>query len=74
MNVNTVVRYPAFTLFREKGLEATTVEEIAVAAEVGARTVYRHYPMKEMLALSGFTKVCETPLADLRVARGCRCS
>ncbi|MCU1682776.1 MAG: transcriptional regulator, TetR family [Amycolatopsis sp.] len=55
----------AFTLFREKGFEATTVEEIAAAAEVGARTVYRHYPTKEMLALSGFAKVFEAALEDL---------
>lgn len=61
-----VIGKVAFTLFREKGFEATTVEEIAVAAEVGARTVYRHYPMKEMLALSSFTQVFETALADLR--------
>jgi AcrR family transcriptional regulator len=56
----------AFTLFRDKGFAATTVEEIAAAAEVGARTVYRHYPTKEMLALSSFEKVFDTALADLR--------
>jgi len=56
----------AFTLFRDKGFAATTVEEIAAAAEVGARTVYRHYPTKEMLVLSSFAKVFETALADLR--------
>ena len=56
----------AFTLFRDKGFAATTVEEIAAAAEVGARTVYRHYPTKEMLALSGFAEVFETALNDLR--------
>ena len=56
----------AFTLFRDKGFAATTVEEIAAAAEVGARTVYRHYPTKEMLALSGFAEVFETALEDLR--------
>src|SRR5882757_3138493 len=56
----------AFTLFRDKGFAATTVEEIAAAAEVGARTVYRHYPTKEMLALSGFAKVFEIALDDLR--------
>jgi AcrR family transcriptional regulator len=56
----------AFALFRDKGFAATTVEEIAAAAEVGARTVYRHYPTKEMLALSGFAEVFETALADLR--------
>jgi AcrR family transcriptional regulator len=56
----------AFTLFRDKGFAATTVEEIAAAAEVGARTVYRHYPTKESLALSSFVKAFDTALADLR--------
>ena len=61
----------AFTLFRDKGFAATTVEEIAAAAEVGARTVYRHYPTKEMLALSGFAEVFETDgRADLRRLTG----
>jgi AcrR family transcriptional regulator len=56
----------AFALFRDKGFAATTVEEIAAAAEVGARTVYRHYPTKESLVLSGFALVLETGLKDLR--------
>jgi AcrR family transcriptional regulator len=56
----------AFTLFRDKGFAATTVEEIAAAAEVGASTVYRHYPTKEMLALSGFAEVFDAALKDLR--------
>ncbi|MFI9387941.1 TetR/AcrR family transcriptional regulator [Kutzneria sp. NPDC052558] len=56
----------AFTLFRDKGFAATTVEEIAAAAEVGARTVYRHYPTKEMLVLSSFGKMFDTALLDLR--------
>lgn len=56
----------AFTLFREKGFSATTVEEIAAAAGVGARTVYRHFPTKEMLALSCFAAMFETALDELQ--------
>ncbi|MGC7101837.1 TetR/AcrR family transcriptional regulator [Amycolatopsis lurida] len=56
----------ALALFRDKGFAATTVEEIAAAAEVGARTVYRHYPTKESLALSGFAVTFEIGLNDLR--------
>jgi AcrR family transcriptional regulator len=56
----------AFMLFREKGFPTTTVEEIAAKAGVGARTVYRYYPTKEMLALSCFATMYETALEDLR--------
>ena len=56
----------ALALFRDKGFAATTVEEIAAAAEVGPRTVYRHYPTKESLVLSGFAIMFETGLKDLR--------
>ena len=50
----TQIAETAMTFFRDKGFAATTAEEIAAAAEVGARTVYRHCPTKESLALSGF--------------------
>ncbi|TYB60136.1 TetR family transcriptional regulator [Nonomuraea sp. PA05] len=56
----------ALALFRDKGFAATTVEEIAAVAEVGARTVYRHYPTKESLVLSSFAIMFETGLKDLR--------
>lgn len=56
----------AFELFGRKGFTATSVEEIAAAAEVGARTVYRHFPTKEALVLGGFTKMFEAAQAALR--------
>jgi AcrR family transcriptional regulator len=39
----------AFELFVEHGFDRTTVEQIAAAAEVGPRTLYRYYPTKEAL-------------------------
>jgi AcrR family transcriptional regulator len=37
----------ALQLFREKGYEATTVDEIAEAAEVSPSTFFRYFPAKE---------------------------
>lgn len=42
----------AFDLFVEQGYDATTIEQIAAAAEVGTRTLYRYYATKEALVVS----------------------
>lgn len=39
-------------LFVERGYEATTVAEVAEAAEVSSMTVFRHFPTKEALVLA----------------------
>lgn len=41
----------AARLFAERGFEATTVEEVAEAAQVTKKTVFNHFPTKEDLAL-----------------------
>lgn len=41
----------AVRLFRAQGYDATTVEQIAEAAEVSASTVFRYFPTKEELVI-----------------------
>jgi AcrR family transcriptional regulator len=48
------IRDAAIKLFSEKGYDATTVEEIAEAAEVGSSTVYRFYASKESILMADF--------------------
>jgi len=43
----SAIQESALRLFREKGYEATTVDEIAEAAEVSPSTFFRYFPTKE---------------------------
>ena len=45
----------AYELFAERGYDATTIADIAEAAEVSARTVAMYFPAKQDIALSRFS-------------------
>lgn len=45
------IQRSALRLFREQGYEATTVEQIAEAAEISPSTFFRYFPAKEDVAL-----------------------
>ncbi|MBC3191878.1 TetR family transcriptional regulator [Pseudonocardia sp. C8] len=46
----TEIQRHALRLFRERGFHATTVEQVADAADVAVSTVFRYFPRKEDLA------------------------
>jgi AcrR family transcriptional regulator len=46
------IREAAMTLFEEQGYAATTVEQIAEAAEVSPSTFFRYFPTKEDVVLT----------------------
>ena len=46
-----VIQRHAFRLFREQGYEATTVAQIAEAAEISESTFFRYFPTKEHVVL-----------------------
>src|SRR3954467_5855763 len=45
----------ALELFSQHGFDHTTIEQVAAAAEVGPRTLYRYFPTKESLIV-GFVE------------------
>lgn len=59
------IQREAFRLFRERGYNATTVEQIAEAAEVSPATFFRYFPAKEDLVnLDRFPPLAEALAAQ----------
>jgi len=58
----------AYRLFAERGYDATTVADLAAAAEVAPRTVAMYFPSKQDIALSRFGEAADT-LTDALLQR-----
>lgn len=56
----------AFRLFDEQGFENTTVDEIAAAAAVSRRTLFRYYPSKNDIPWGRFDESLESLAEHLR--------
>jgi AcrR family transcriptional regulator len=56
----------AYRLFAERGFEATTIADIAEAAEVSPRTVTLYFTSKQDMALAHFTAFVDRLAAALR--------
>jgi AcrR family transcriptional regulator len=59
------VEETALELFEEKGFDETSVSEIAAAADVSPRTVFRYFPTKLDLVLGRFSEDLEHLLETL---------
>ncbi|ANZ16580.1 transcriptional regulator, TetR family [Streptomyces noursei ATCC 11455] len=53
LQTRQAIRRAAFRLFAERGYDATPVDRIAQAAEVSPSTVFRYFPAKEDIVLTG---------------------
>jgi len=56
----------ALELFAERGYDATTIADIAAAADVAPRTVAMYFPSKQDIAMSRFTQSIDELTAALR--------
>lgn len=56
----------ALELFQRQGYADTTIDQIATAAGVGRRTIFRHFPTKEAILVDHFTTRREVTLQRLR--------
>lgn len=60
------IEQAAFRLFAERGFQATTVADIAEAAEVAPRTFFAYFPSKEDVLFAGFGEAFDALAERLR--------
>jgi AcrR family transcriptional regulator len=60
----------AIELFIERGYDATTVDDIALAAGVSRRSFFRYFPTKDDVVFHGLDEIAEQVAAELRTADG----
>ncbi|MFE0174478.1 TetR/AcrR family transcriptional regulator [Streptomyces sp. NPDC059002] len=65
LKTRVAIREATYRLIQEQGYEATTVEQIAEAAEVSPSTVFRYFPTKEDIVLTDeYDPLLETELRE----------
>ena len=62
----TAIIRAALELFAERGYDATTIADIAAAADVAPRTVAMYFPSKQDIAMSRFSKSADELTSALR--------
>jgi AcrR family transcriptional regulator len=65
---DSIVRI-AFSLFRERGYDATTIDQVAVRAGVTKAAIYYHVAGKEQILLNGVTRALDALFAVLEDPR-----
>jgi len=61
-----IIARAALDLFTHKGFQATSIEQIAVAAGIGKSTVYEYYKTKEDLFIAAVEKATDQWVDELR--------
>jgi AcrR family transcriptional regulator len=61
-----IIARTALGLFVEKGIDGTTIRDIATAAKIAEGTLYRHYPGKDALAWELFSHNFTTFALELK--------
>ena len=62
----------ALTAFGEKGVEATTIEDVTERADLGKGTFYRHFSSKEDIVITLIAESVQRLVQDIRKSVGAR--